>query len=815
MRHRPKAENLRDKYPRRVQPPLIGVQQGEPYYESIKTYQDHFMKLLESEEEEDEAILKERLSSWTVTRLREEGYCITDMGAYWLQVNQFGRPVASFNLGPGVTLPEHRFENGSQILLSRFNPLSEKPIQGSVVSSTTSQIRICFQEQFDDLDDGAWRIDLGRPNIIFERMRTAIRNLNHDPQQLEETPVSSDREFILQGTHLRDVLLRTYDPNSTHHEHRMLQDPDDPEYPSYDVLEHANRANGEFGHMGAFKDDMRIQSWAARYSLPKPLMVDGDPVLENMNESQTKAMATMIGQRISLVQGPPGTGKTKTIIETIKLLKLHFQVPHPILVCTYTNAAVDNLAEGFINAGVKPLRIGFAGNVRASLVEHSLDYKLGKHSLQPTLEGIVKDEADLSIKMHDLQRRIVDAEKKGGSKLEQRKQNMKRALITMERQHSVIRRKMYAIKQQMLRDVVEDADVICTTCVTSACVALNVMDFPVVFLDEASMSTEPASLIPIMKGSRHVALIGDHKQLPPVITSPEAQSLGLGISLFERLTEEGVVPSVMLDVQYRMHPEISRFPSSEFYNYTLRDGTIDAQGNIPSRLLPPSSQHLLVDAESGKRPSVIFLDHTGSESNKDRSKININEAYIVASVVEDLLLHNPHLRGEDIGIIAPYVAQISLLTRLFNTDAKHRVRTREVLGDLRAMQLANIEIKTVDGFEGREKEVIIFSTVRNNDGGYIGFLADRRRLNVGLTRAKRGLFVVGNIGTLKAGKMGRGKGENAVVRVGKGAESWRRYAKFLAEQGLVVSLNGPALDRALYANLNAVRALPAGSRMKG
>jgi superfamily I DNA and/or RNA helicase len=172
------------------------------------------------------------------------------------------------------------------------------------------------------------------------------------------------------------------------------------------------------------------------------------------------------------------------------------------------------------------------------------------------------------------------------------------------------------------------------------------------------------------------------------------------------------------------------------------------------------------------------------------------------------------LRGQDIGIIAPYVAQISLLSRLFNTDAKYRERFQAVLGDHRAMQLANIEIKTVDGFEGREKEVIIFSTVRNNAGGYIGFLADRRRLNVGLTRAKRGLFVIGNISTLKIGKMSGG-GEGGVERVGKGAESWRRYADFLTERGLVVKLAGDALCQALYGNLNAARASLQPRTLKG
>lgn len=166
-----------------------------------------------------------------------------------------------------------------------------------------------------------------------------------------------------------------------------------------------------------------------------------------------------------------------------------------------------------------------------------------------------------------------------------------------------------------------------------------------------------------------------------------------------------------------------------------------------------------------------------------------------------------YLRGEDIGIIAPYVAQVSLLTRLLNSDEKYRKRFSATLGDHRKLQLHDIDIKTVDGYEGREKEVIIFSTVRNNPSGQIGFLADRRRLNVGLTRAKRGLFVVGSLSTLKESKVVKGRageGEFVSTGMGRGVGAWKRYTEYLVEQRMVLQLTGDVLHRALYGNMPAL-----------
>ncbi|KAK1220440.1 hypothetical protein PQX77_016821 [Marasmius sp. AFHP31] len=336
-------------------------------------------------------------------------------------------------MGPGLMLPEHKF---------LLDPLQEEPTRGSVVSSSASRLNISFNDPVDlDAAQSGWRIDLGQSQYIFDLMKEAVYAFNHNvakqepPRFLVEMqrgaegvrePVQKQEQYILRGTHLRDVLLRSFQPSEHPHPHRALQSPDEKAYVDRSVMEHPyhremldrETTNSQAdvnsrvtlptsNTSGVFQNNMLIHSWATRYSRPNPVVVEGDPPLDGMNESQIRAMAMMIGERISLVQGPPGTGKTKTIIEAIRLLKSHFRVPEPLLVCTYTNVAVDNLVEGLASAfysradtvcisSILTISHGSGANVQLSSSGAMLGFVLARFmNLHPPtmLEGVAHGEA--------------------------------------------------------------------------------------------------------------------------------------------------------------------------------------------------------------------------------------------------------------------------------------------------------------------------------------------------------------------------------------------------------------------------------------
>ena len=271
------------------------------------------------------------------------------------------------------------------------------------------------------------------------------------------------------------------------------------------------------------------------------------------------------------------------------------------------------------------------------------------------------------------------------------------------------------IENKMIKDIIESSDVILSTNSSAALESISQTKFDVVIIDEASQATIPSILIPIAKARRFI-LAGDHKQLPPTIISNNAQDLQ--DTLFESLIEKYPHKSQLLNVQYRMNKSLMEFPNSEFYNNNLKSDS--SVNNITLKDIS--------DVEDDD--ALLFVDTCDIKNHEkhlkgSKSIVNHVEARIALKFARDYV--KAGIDEKDIGIISPYADQVKLISE--KTD---------------------IEVKTVDGFQGREKEIIIISTVRSNEYGQIGFLKDLRRLNVAITRAKRKLIIIGNSETLKS-----------------------------------------------------------------
>ena len=416
-----------------------------------------------------------------------------------------------------------------------------------------------------------------------------------------------------------------------------------------------------------------------------------------LDDSQAEAIETAVGQRLTMIQGPPGTGKTHTAVHLLSAL---IEMGRgPILACAESNVAVDNLLEGLLDLDVKAIRLGRPVKVRENLREATLDAQVSRHPKQDEIAFIREETDAMRAKLHDL---------KGKDK------------GLAHRDINKNYREIRELEQRITDDVLASAQVLCTTNIGAGHFTLSNRKFSIVLIDEATQATEPSALVPIVKGARQLILVGDHRQLPPTVTSRSAEEGGLDIPLFERLLSNGL-PAHMLKTQYRMHPTIREFPSSRFYENKLEDGCSPSDR-------PPAAGFLWPDWDK----PVAFVPVHGAEIEEESgsSRSNMDEAAIVVQIVNDLLAPGD-LAPEDIGVISPYAGQVRLI--------------RSMVDDV----IEGLEVKSVDGYQGREKEIIVLSTVRANDAGKVGFLSNYRRLNVALTRAKRGLIVIGDDRTLR------------------------------------------------------------------
>jgi hypothetical protein len=425
----------------------------------------------------------------------------------------------------------------------------------------------------------------------------------------------------------------------------------------------------------------------------------------NLNSSQSEAFANAMQYRLSLIQGPPGTGKTHTAVRILAAWARNGA--GPVLAVADSNVAVDNLLEGLLDQGVKAIRLGQPVKVRENLRDATMAAQMEEHHLREDVDTVIGLNEDAMRRLPSLK-----GKEKG------------LAHRDINKGWKDVRR----IENQMRDDILEHAQVICATCVGAGDLLLDSRRFPLVLIDEATQATETASLIPLTKGARHVVLVGDHHQLPPTVISRRAEEAGYARSLFERLIALGA-PSTMLTTQYRMHPVIREWPSERFYEGRLEDGVSAEERVAPAGFVWPDW-----DAP------VAFVPVEGSEDSSPdgASKQNMDEAGLAVRIV-DMLLSGGDLTPSDIGVVTPYSGQVRLLNDLFENAGGREEHER----------YHGLEIKTVDGYQGREKDVIVLSAVRANDAGEMGFLTDRRRLNVAITRARRGLILLGHPRTLR------------------------------------------------------------------
>ena len=259
--------------------------------------------------------------------------------------------------------------------------------------------------------------------------------------------------------------------------------------------------------------------------------------------------------------------------------------------------------------------------------------------------------------------------------------------------------------------------------------ALEGRRFSLAVVDEATQAVEPAAYLALLRAERAV-LAGDHLQLPPTVLSPDAQELA--ISLFERLALAHPAAMVTLLTQHRMNEQIMRYPSDALYGGRLR-----AHPAVAHHAIDAAPLELIDTAGRG------FEEETPEDSD---SKMNTGEAELVAAEVRKLLAV---LSARDVAVISPYDGQVQKLRQLLHG-------------------LDELEIDTVDGFQGREKEAVVVSLVRSNPDGDLGFVADIRRINVALTRARKKLIVVGDSATIARHPFHEG-----FVRYAEAIGAWR------------------------------------------
>ena len=410
---------------------------------------------------------------------------------------------------------------------------------------------------------------------------------------------------------------------------------------------------------------------------------------QELNQSQQQAVQAILqNEQLTIVHGPPGTGKTTTLIEAIIQL---IRKNEKVLVAAPSNTAVDNIAKGLIQQGVKLLRVGNASKADETIFSHTPEGRLADSKLQ-------KEIKQLKIRAEEFRKMALKYKRSFG-----KAEREQRQLLFKEVKN--IRNEIKKIQAYNEEKLFEEAEVIAGTPIGIFDAGVDHLHFPTLVLDEAGQCIEPLAWC-IFPFADKIVLAGDHWQLPPTVLSNEAVKLGFDDSILA-IAIKDTNNIHLLNTQYRMKQVIAGFSSSYFYN---------------NQLLSPS--HL-----QNTGTHITFIDTAGSGFSEVHGPDGVSLQNVGELEIAKKILETEQPDPLKTAFISPYAGQV--------------MAAKDVLPK-------QMRISTIDSFQGQEKENIILSLVRSNDDGDIGFLKDYRRMNVAITRAKDQLFVIGDSATIAA-----------------------------------------------------------------